>query len=343
MANKTVLVTGAAGHLGNNLVRALSGRGDRVRAGVREPRGSTALDAVDCEIVPLDLLQPASLRPALEGVDVLYQVGAVFRHWARDPERDIYRANLQGTRNVVEAALRAGVGRIVYVSSLGAADHASTPITESGWNADRGNVYYRSKVDSERLALDLCRREGLPLVTLLPGAMVGPNCFRLTPTMALLEMVLSGRLPADAGFKFNFVDVEDVAEACMLAAKHGRPGERYLLANERPSDIPEIVRVAQWEYPQQNIRMPARPPRALLYLAALAMEAGAALRGREPSLRRRYLSDFTQAEVCDCAKAHAQLGFAPRPPAEALARAFRWLAGHSHHITPGRQLQRGAA
>ncbi len=165
------------------------------------------------------------------------------------------------------------------------------------------------------------------MVTVLPGAMVGPNCFRLTPTMAFLEMVLNGRLPADAGFKFNFIDVEDVAEACLLAAEHGRPGERYLLANERPSDISEIVRVAQAEYPQRNIRIPAQPPRAFLYLAALMIEAGAALRGREPSLQRRYLSDFTLEEVCDCAKARAQFGFAPRPPAEALARAFRWLAG----------------
>lgn len=328
MQTKKVLVTGATGHLGNNLVRALCAQGHEVRAGVRDLGKRAILQDVGCKVVQLDLLEPASLLRALDGADVVYQVGAAFKHWARNPQRDIYQANLEGTRNVVEAAVRAGVGRMVYVSSLAAADRSRRPITESGWNADRGNIYFRSKVDSERLAWDLSRQHGLPIVAVLPSAIVGPNCFGSTPTMKLLQMVFSGRLPADAGFRFNFVDVEDVATACTLAAAYGRPGERYLLANEQAADIAEIVRIAQQECPQQNIKMPAEPPRALLYLAALLIEAVARMTRSEPSLRLRYLKDFTSEELCDCSKARSQLGFAPRPPAEALARAFHWLTTH---------------
>jgi nucleoside-diphosphate-sugar epimerase len=326
--SRRVLVTGATGHLGNNLVRRLYAQGDEVRAGVRDLGRRAILDGVGCEVVHADLLDPASLQRALAGVEILYQVGAVFKHWAPNPERDIYQANLEGTRNIMGAAARAGVARVVYVSSLAAADHSRTPITGSGWNMNQGNLYYRSKVDAERFAWSLSRQHGLPMVAILPGAMIGPNCFNLTPTMKLLEMVFRGRLPADAGFKFNFVDVEDIAVASLLAAAHGRPGERYVLANKHSADIAEIVRIAQQECPEQDIKMPAKPPRAILYVAALLIEAIAKLKGSEPSLRRRYLQDFTAEEICDCSKARSHLGFAPRPASEALTRAFRWLATH---------------
>ncbi|HEX9688877.1 MAG TPA: NAD(P)H-binding protein [Thermoanaerobaculia bacterium] len=145
----TSLVTGANGHLGNNLVRVLVGKGERVIAGVRNPAHADALRKLGSEVARVDLLDKASLLDAMRGVDVLYQVGAVFKHWAKDPERDIYHANLAGTRHALEAAAEAGVERVVYVSSLAALDHTRMPITETGWNANRSNVYYRSKTDSE--------------------------------------------------------------------------------------------------------------------------------------------------------------------------------------------------
>jgi dihydroflavonol-4-reductase len=166
------------------------------------------------------------------------------------------------------------------------------------------------------------------MVAILPRAMVGANCYNLTPTMKLLDMVFRGRLPADAGFKFNFVDVDDIAVASLRAAVHGRPGERYVLANKNSADIAEIVRIAREECPEQNIKMPAKPSRAILHVAALLIEAIAKLTGSEPSLRRRYLQDFTAEVICYCSKAHSHLGFTPRPASEALTRAFRWLATH---------------
>jgi dihydroflavonol-4-reductase len=114
---KLNLVTGANGHLGNNLVRALLDSGEQVRASVRDTTNTAPFEGLDCEIVQADLMDKDSLLHALEGVDTLYQVAAVFKHWARDPQRDIIEPNLQGTRNVLEAAAEKKVRRVVYVSS----------------------------------------------------------------------------------------------------------------------------------------------------------------------------------------------------------------------------------
>ena len=121
--SKLCLVTGANGHLGNTLVRALLARGDKVRAGVRNLDNRTPFEGLACELVYAELQDKTAMRKALEGVDVLYQVAAVFRHWARDPYEEIILPNINGTRLLLEAAAEAGVRRIVYVSSVAAVGH----------------------------------------------------------------------------------------------------------------------------------------------------------------------------------------------------------------------------
>ncbi|MHB1737843.1 MAG: NAD-dependent epimerase/dehydratase family protein [Acidithiobacillus sp.] len=322
----TVLVTGANGHLGNNLVRVLLGKGEKVVAGIRNPANRAALAGLECDITQIDLLDRSSLVKAMTGVSVLYQVGAVFKHWAKDPEREIYQANLQGTRNALEAAAEAGVRRIVYVSSLGALDRSLTPITEITWNPVTSNVYFRSKVDSEKLAWKLAGELALDVVSVLPGAMIGENCFAMTPTMSLFRTILSGKLTANPGFFFNFVDVADIADGCWLAATRGRPGERYLLANEKCTGIEEIIRNAQQEFPDSEIKMPPTPPRALLCLIVSLMEWVSKIRGVEPDLQRNYLTEFSVREVCDISKARRELGFNPKPPGEVLVNTLRYVA-----------------
>ncbi len=322
----TVLVTGANGHLGNNLVRVLLGKGEKVVAGIRNPANRAALAGLECDITQIDLLDRSSLVKAMTGVSVLYQVGAVFKHWAKDPEREIYQANLQGTRNALEAAAEAGVRRIVYVSSLGALDRSLTPITEITWNPVTSNVYFRSKVDSEKLAWKLAGELALDVVSVLPGAMIGENCFAMTPTMSLFRTILSGKLTANPGFFFNFVDVADIADGCWLAATRGRPGERYLLANEKCTGIEEIIRNAQQEFPDSEIKMPPTPPRALLRLIVSLMEWMSKIRGVEPDLQRNYLTEFSVREVCDISKARRELGFNPKPPGEVLINTLRYVA-----------------
>ena len=320
------LVTGANGHLGANLVRVLLENGRKTLAVVRRDGPAQALAGLDVETRRADLLDRTSLEKAFEGADVVCHAAAVFRHWAADGERDIYEANVSMTRNVIGAARRAGASRVVYVSSLGAADKTRSPITEAGWNEDRSNVYFRSKTDSEKLAFDLAGSLGVDMVSVLPSAMIGGNLFRLTPTMSLLDKILKGTIPVNPGFYFNFVDVRDVAKGVCAAAEKGRAGERYILASERCFGMEEIVRIARRVFPDRKIKEPIRAPRLVVYPVAAMMEAAGALLGVEPLLQRNFLRVFSHRETCDTSKARKELGFNPKPPEAAIEGALKYLA-----------------
>lgn len=327
------LVTGANGHLGNTLVRALLARGHTVRAGVRQPADDRAFQGLACERVRLELQDPATLRAALQGVDVLYQVAAVFRHWARDVQREIIAPNVEGTRLVLEAAAAAGVRRVVYVSSVAAVGHTGEPLDEQHWNADcHGNPYYRAKVESEQVAWSTARQLGLSLVTVLPGAIVGPYGHaaehRLTDTMKFLDAVQRRQLPFDPDFHFNFVDVRDVAEGLIAAAERGRAGERYLLANRHPSSLGDMITALGHGAPAY--RVPRKAPRAVLLAMAGLQQGLARLTGQPPQLLPSQVRLFHGVQqVYRIAKAEAELAWRPRPPAQALQAGFDWLARRS--------------
>lgn len=200
------LVTGANGHLGNNLVRALLEQGYRVRAGVRDLTNDQPFKGLDCERVYTELEDKAAMLKALEGVEVLYQVAAVFKHWSLDPEAEIVRPNVEGSRTVLEAAAQAGVKRVVYVSSVAAVGHNGQALNEEQWNQDLSNPYYRSKILAEQKAWQVARDHDLWMVAVLPSAMIDPHAYRLTDTMAFIDAAEQKAVPLDPNFHFNFVD-----------------------------------------------------------------------------------------------------------------------------------------
>jgi len=318
------LVTGANGHLGNTLVRALVARGQRVRAGVRNLDQTAPFEGVPCERVHAELTDKASMLKALEGVDVLYQVAAVFKHWAKDPQAEIIQPNVEGTRTVLEAAAEAGVKKVVYVSSVAAVGHNGQPMSEQDWNEDTCNAYYRSKIESEKVAWDTARLLGLDLVVVLPSAMVGPHAHRLTDTMRFLAMLQQDQVPLDPDFHFNFVDVRDVADGLILAAEKGRAGQRYLLANERSSSVPEVLAALNAVAPGHR---PLRvAPRWLMLAMAGAEEALAWLTGRPAGLLVSQVKLFHGVrQEYSLAKSTTELGYRPRPPEQALREAFAYL------------------
>jgi dihydroflavonol-4-reductase len=332
MKNLSV-VTGANGHLGNNLVRVLLEKGEAVMAGTRRGNRDQALAGLGCRIARLDLADPDSLERGFADAQTVYLVGAVFKHWARDPVKEIYDANMAATRHALDAAAKCGVKRIVYVSSLAATDRLHRPITEAGWNSNVSNTYFRSKNDSERLAWQLASRHGLEMVSVLPAAMIGGHCYRLTPTMELLQIVLDGKLDVDPGFWFNFIDVRDVAEGCWLAGTRGRAGERYLLANENCTSIKELAATARALFPERKIPVPRVPPKVLAWVVAAVAEAWSSLRGTPPALQRNFLNAFSVQEQCDITKARRELGFNPRPPLATIERTLRHLV--TGPSTPG--------
>jgi len=155
---KINLVTGANGHLGNNIVRELLKNGETVRGSVRNIKNTKPFEGLDIELVYADLLDKESLRKVMKGVDTLYQVAAVFKHWSKNPEKEIIQANLDITQNILEVANEFKVRKIVYVSSFAAISHNSPPMNESTWNEDFSNDYYKSKVVSEKLAWELAKK-----------------------------------------------------------------------------------------------------------------------------------------------------------------------------------------
>lgn len=318
------LVTGANGHLGNTLVRELLARGQQVRAGVRDPCRSTALNVLGCQVVRAELQDQASLRLALEGVDVLYQVAAVFKHWAKNPHAEIVEVNVQGTRNVMRAAAEAGVKRVVYVSSVAAVGHNGEHLNETHWNTDLQNPYYLSKILSERAAWEAAEAHGLSMVAVLPSAIIGPHTSRLTDTMGFLAAVLERKLVLDPNFHFNFVDVRDVADGLIRAAEKGRCGQRYLLANQQPSSVAEVIAALNTVCP--GYRMPPRAPKALLLLIAWLQEQRARYTDIPAQLLRSQVQMFYGVHQRYCIdKAVNELGYQPRSPQDALTQAFAHL------------------
>lgn len=322
------LVTGANGHLGYNLVRLLLQKGLPVRASVRSLDKSDALKGLGCDIVQADITDKASLKRALEGVEVFYAVGAAFKLWAKDPQKEIYEVNLQGTRHMIEAAAEAGVKKIIYVSSIAALNYTQLPTREqNGYNPDRRDAYYNSKNDGERLAFELAAQYGISLVAVLPSAMIGGQVTTpLSVSYNVLKLILNREVPVETHITLNWVDVKDVAEGCYLAATRGQGGQRYILANEQCTSIKDTTRIARALYPERNIKLPLALPKALLYAVAWLMEVAGRIQGKAPLLSVKDVAMFSGLQQnFDISKARTELGFEPKPPVVALKEAMQHL------------------
>ncbi|ETX12178.1 nucleoside-diphosphate sugar epimerase [Marinomonas ushuaiensis DSM 15871] len=318
------LVTGANGHLGNNLVRELLEQGETVRAGVRNANNTIQFDGLDCQLIEADMLDQTSMEKALEGVDVLYHVAAVFKHWAKDPETEIVQANIQGTEIVLSAAAKANVKKVVYVSSVAAIGHDGSLLTEESWNDDISNPYYRSKIESEKRAWELAKQYNLWMVAVLPSAMVGPNIDRLTDTMQFIENIRTGALAINPSFFFNFVDPRDVAKGMIAASEKGKSGERYILANDRSSSLEDIINAA--ESIALKVQKPPVVPKWLLYVLSGLMGFGSKLTGKPAELISSQVSMFFNVkQEYNISKARTELGYNPKSSHDALVETFKYL------------------
>ncbi|MDR3693294.1 NAD-dependent epimerase/dehydratase family protein [Mucilaginibacter sp.] len=325
---KLSLVTGANGHLGNNLVRLLISRGVPVRASVRKIKNREPFEGLDCELVEADIMDKATLLKALNGVETFYAVGAAFSLWARNPKKEIYDVNLIGTKNMIEAAAAAGVKRIVYVSSIAALNYSKIPTKENyGFNPDRRDMYYNSKNDGEKLAFELAIKHNIELVAVLPSAMIGSQAFgSLNVSYNIVRMILKNEIPVETNITLNWIDVKDVAEGCYLAAKKGINGERYILANEKCTTIRDTTKIAQGLFPEKKIKLPAPVPKWFLYTVAFFMEIGSKISGNMPKLTVKDIAMFSGLQQnFDIAKARNELGFNPGPPIEAIKAAMLYL------------------
>jgi dihydroflavonol-4-reductase len=324
------LVTGANGFVGAAVVRALIARGDPVRAMVRAGSNTVNLAGLPIEIVHGDVTDAESLQRAAAGCDTVLHVAADYRLWAPD-ESAMYRTNIDGSVNVVEAAAAAGVRRVVYTSSVAVlgihADRSpadeSTPVRF----ADMIGPYKRSKFLAEQAVVRRAADLGLPLVTVNPSTPIGPGDFRPTPTGRIIVDAARGRMPAYVDTGLNVVHVDDVANGHLLARDAGRPGERYILGGADLSLREILAMVAT----HSGRRPPSvRLPRAAVYPVAIVSELIARVSGKQPQVTRDGLRMAKKHMYFTSAKAARELGYTARPAEQAIIDALAWFRAHGH-------------
>jgi len=327
MSNEISLVTGGNGHLGNNLIRLLLSDNQKVRTTVRNINNTESFKGLDCEVVQADITDRESLKKAFKGVTNLYAVAANFSMWAKNPKTEIYENNMQGTQNVFGIAKECGIKNIVYVSSVASLDFTKLPANvDNGYNKDRRNWYYNSKIDSDKLALELGEKYGIRTVLVLPSAMIGSKAYKLSYSNKLVLQVLNDEIPVDTNVTLNWVDVKDVASGTYNAMKKGRNLERYILSNEKHTTLQETVKIASNLYPELKLKVPKKVPKFLLYLVAGLMELNSKLTGKEPLLQRHYLDMFYNLKQdYDINKSKKELDFYPKTSKKALEDALRYL------------------
>ena len=319
------LITGATGFIGSAVVRELLAAGQEVRALIRKTSDRRNIEGLDLERFYGDIRDEESVRAALKGCDMLFHAAALYATWLPD-NKVIYEINVEGTKNVLRAALQAGVEKVVYTSTagvIGKTADGSLPDEETPFNlwAVSGH-YIRSKYLAEQEALRFCREEGLPVVIVNPTLPIGPRDLRPTPNGQMILDFLNRRLPGYVEGGFNLVAVEDVARGHFLAAEKGRVGERYILGNVNMT-LKEMFALLE-----KITGIPA-PKRKLPYRLTLAgaylLEDLARLTGKPPLINVDSIRTSHLTLHYDCSKAVRELGLPQSSVEEAIRRAVEWF------------------
>ena len=320
----TVLLTGASGFVGSAVARRLRSAGFNVRALVRPTSPVAHLSDLGLDFATGDLRDAEAVRNAMTGARFLFHVAADYRLWARDPN-ELTQTNVAGTRLLMQEAMRAGVERVVYTSSV-----ATLTARADGTSADETmpldehqaiGVYKRSKVAAERAVEELIA-QGLPAVIVNPSTPIGPSDVKPTPTGRIIVEAASGRMPAFVDTGLNMVHVDDVAEGHFAAFERGRIGERYVLGGQNAS-LAEILATVAEAVGRRAPRI--RIPRRALMPFAHVSEAIARRTGREPMLTLDGLRMSKNKMFFSSAKAERELDYRARPYREGITDAIEWF------------------
>jgi dihydroflavonol-4-reductase len=328
-------VTGASGFIGANLVHELNARGHSVKALLRPNADTRGLQGAAFERANGDVSGRAALVAAMRDCDWCFHVAASYHLWLRD-YAPMYAANVEGTRNVLEAAAEAGCSRIVYTSTVGCiglpckvngvieATDESTPVAET----QMSNHYKLSKWRAEVVARELAGK-GLPIVIVNPSAPVGPRDVKPTPTGKVIVDFLNREMPAYLDTGLNWVHVRDVAAGHVLAAERGRIGERYILGQADGNwTMKEALNVLA-----ELTSLPApkfRVPHAVALLAAHVDETVSKFTGKPPKAPLAGVRMAKYKMFFNPAKAIRELGLPQTPPKQALADAVEWFRANGY-------------
>jgi dihydroflavonol-4-reductase len=326
---KKVFVTGATGFIGASLVRELLVQGCEVRALIRPDSDRRNLRGLDIELFPGDLRDSPSLEKGLACCDTLFHAAADYRLWIKNPA-SMYAVNVQGTRNVLEAALKLGISKVVYTSSVGTLGNPGdgtpgkedTPVSF----ADMVGHYKKSKFLAEREAEAFIPR-GLPLVIVNPSTPVGPLDIKPTPTGRIIVDFLNRKMPAYLDTGLNIIDVEDCARGHVLAATKGRVGEKYILGNENLT-LRQIFGLLEdiSGIRSPKVRLPYKP----ILVAAYINEAISRLTGKEPLIPLAGVQMAGKFMFFDSSKAVRELGLPRQSVKASLQKAVDWFRAEGY-------------
>ena len=316
------LVTGATGFTGGALARWLAGRGDAVRAFVRDRRRAADLESAGIELVEGDLTQRESIRPALAGIDVVYNIAALYRAAGLPAAR--YRAvNADAVGAIVEEAQRAGVRRVVHCSTVGVHGDIEHPPANEDAPLSPGDVYQLSKVAGERIAREAAERTGLEVGIARPSGIYGPGDRRLLKLfrgVARRRFVILG----DGRIFYHLTYIDDLVEGFRLCGEVPRAaGRTYILAGGEVPTLNDLAAMIAEEaqVPPPGLHLPVWP----VWLAGAACEALGAPFGLEPPLYRRRVDFFTKSRAFDISRAREELGYAPAVGLrEGIRRTLAW-------------------
>src|ERR1700678_3840566 len=323
-------VTGATGFVGSHVARVLAEHGADLRLLVRSGSDPRNIEGIHADRVLGDLRDPESIEKAMSGCDVVFHVAADYRLWVRDPEQ-MYRANVEGTRAVLEAARKNHVRRVVYTSSV-----ATMGFTSNGHPADEDSPvsldgmighYKRSKFMAEEVALE-AGRGSMDVVVVNPSTPVGEQDIKPTPTGRIVVDFLKKKFPAYVDTGLNLVDVRECARGHVAAMEKGRSGERYILGGENLTLKQILDKLgAITGLPSPTVKLPY----FVAYAAGLVDENfSGRLMGREPRATVETVRMGKKKMWASSAKAERELGWKTVPADDALRRAVEWFRANAY-------------
>jgi dihydroflavonol-4-reductase len=325
-----VFLTGATGFVGHHVARALAAEGAELRMLVRRSSNLGNLEGIPGETHVGDLARPESLQPALAGCDAVAHVAADYRLWIRDPD-PMYRANVDGTRDLLKMAREAGVRRVVYTSSVatmhfrtdGIVVNEDTPVSL----ADMVGHYKRSKFLAEQQAI-AAAQDGQQVIILNPTTPIGPNDAKPTPTGRIFVDFLNRKFPAYVDTGLNLVDVDEVARTHVVALTKGRPGRRYILGGENLT-LKQILdkMSAITGIPSPTVEIPFAVAAAYAFFEELITGR---IRGREPRATLEEVRMGRKKMFASSARAQQELGFQILPVYPAMRAALEWFCENGY-------------
>ncbi len=322
----SILITGATGYLGSKLTQLLADRGEAIRILSRTEQNITLFDRPEISIIRGDILDRESLKKAMEGVSRVYHMAAYARLWAKDPYT--YQAiNVEGTRNVLDAALAAGIQKMVHTSTAGVVGPSGEKPMDEDMPKIAGffNLYEKTKSEAEQISMDYARR-GLPVTIVNPSRVYGPGMDTgSNPFTKIVELYLQKKwhvIPGSGNDIGSYCYVDDVIDGHILAMEKGRNGERYLFGGVNASFNQLLEIISKQSGIQNNLR---HIPFPLLLLFSKYQVFLADISGKAPRITPEWVRKYEYNWALDSSKAVRELGYRIRPLEDGIKLTIEWV------------------